>query len=72
MSKERTTLSLDMRPGESLTIGDTVVQFVHKAGQRARVRVTAPRATPIKKLVPHGHELASSTTSSAAEEIFCR
>lgn len=50
MAEERfTTLSLDMRPGERLVMGDVVVEFVHKTGPRSRVRVSAPRSTTISK-----------------------
>lgn len=52
MSK-KTSLIIDVRPGDSLSIHDGVVlvELVHKSGQLARLRVTAPREVAIRKIV---------------------
>jgi sRNA-binding carbon storage regulator CsrA len=50
----RTTSSLviDVRPGESLDVGGSVrVDLLHKSGQLARLRITAPREVKIEKKV---------------------
>lgn len=41
--------TIDLRPGEALEILGVRVEFVHKSGQRSRVRVLAPRDVQIKK-----------------------
>lgn len=50
MSKEQGSLTLDVRPGERVLIGDQLVevQLVHKSGQHARIKVTAPKDVKIK------------------------
>ncbi len=52
MAEEVSSLVLDVRPGESLSIGEeggVRVQLMRKSGQLARLRVTAPRDVPIQK-----------------------
>lgn len=44
--------TIDLRPGEALEILGVRVEFVHKSGQRCRVRVLAPRDVEIKKHSP--------------------
>ena len=50
---EASTLTLDVRPGESLRMTQSgaciEVQLVHKSGQLARLKVTAPREVRIEK-----------------------
>jgi sRNA-binding carbon storage regulator CsrA len=49
---ESSSLMLDLRPGESVAIGEdggVRVQLIHKSGQLARLRVIAPRDLPIQK-----------------------
>ena len=44
------SLIIDVRPGESLAIsGSVTVELLHKSGQLARLRVTAPRDVRIVK-----------------------
>ena len=70
MAEERfTTLSLDMRPGDSLAMGDVVVEFVHKAGQRARIRVSAPRSTAIKKMSSTSNEKSLRVVPDMAHSV---
>ncbi len=46
----KTSLIIDVRPGESLDVGGVVqVELVQNSGQLARLRVTAPREVKIKK-----------------------
>ncbi len=47
-----TSMIVDVRPGESLALqgGLVMVELLHKSGQLARLRVTAPREVSIKKL----------------------
>lgn len=52
MVEDVSSLVLDVRPGESLSIGEdggVRVQLIQKSGQLARLRVTAPRDVPIQK-----------------------
>jgi hypothetical protein len=43
-------LTIDLKPGEKLRIGDAVVQLVQKSGQLARLVVEADRSIPVKKV----------------------
>lgn len=44
------TLKLEVRPGETITIGDDVtVTLEEKSGQVARLSFEAPRSIPISK-----------------------
>lgn len=50
--QERSSLTIDVRPGETLSIssGESVsIELVHKSGQLARLRVTAPKEVKIEK-----------------------
>ncbi|GAB3359058.1 MULTISPECIES: hypothetical protein [Giesbergeria] len=50
------TATMDLRPGEALEFLGVRVEFVHKSGQRSRVRVLAPREVGIKKCLPDASE----------------
>jgi hypothetical protein len=43
------TMIVDLRSGDAISMAGVRVEFVHKSGQQARLRVTAPREMPIKK-----------------------
>jgi hypothetical protein len=45
-----TTLTLDIKPGEVITIGaeKMKIELVHKSGKLARLRFSAPKETEIK------------------------
>ena len=47
---DATTLTLDIRPGEVVTVGtDKVkIELVHKSGRLARLRFSAPKDTAIE------------------------
>lgn len=50
--QERSSLMIDVRPGETLSIssGESVsIELVQKSGQLARLRVTAPKDVKIEK-----------------------
>ncbi len=48
---KRSSLIIDLRLGECLAMSDGVtVELVHKSGQLARLRVTAPREVRIERL----------------------
>ena len=50
MTAERSVLIADVRPGESIVIADGVaIELVHKSGQVARLRISAPRDVPIER-----------------------
>ena len=60
-----TTMHIDMKFGESFTIGGTVIEAVKKDGQRVRLKVRAPadtKVTPPKAMRERGptgtHECA--------------
>lgn len=57
--EESSSLMLDLRPGEVVSIGEdgeVRVQLIHKSGQLARLRVIAPRDLPIQKLFVESEE----------------
>ena len=42
-------MTVEIKAGELLVIGDVSVELIHKSGKAARLRVVAPRDTGIKK-----------------------
>jgi sRNA-binding carbon storage regulator CsrA len=53
------SLIIDVRPGERLAMsGRVTVELLHKSGQLARLRVTAPRDVQIVKDSSHKEETA--------------
>ena len=50
MTIETSSLTVDVRPGEGLTLSSGVaIELIQKSGQLARLRVTAPREVKIEK-----------------------
>ena len=47
---DKSTMHMDVRPGESVAIGDVTVTIAQRSGQRARLVINAPRSTPIRRL----------------------
>lgn len=47
---ERSTMTVDLRSGDALAMAGVTIEFVQKSGKQARLRVTAPRDLPIKKI----------------------
>lgn len=43
-------LKIDLRPGQSLAIGDAIVTLEAKSGQVARLAVVAPKSIPVKRV----------------------
>ena len=56
------TLHIDLKPGQSLQVGDTKITLERKDGQRARLLIQAPREVPIKRPIspPSAQECALS------------
>ena len=60
-------LSIDLRIGETLCVGDARIRLEHKDGRRVRLLVQAPRTTKIQTPPkPRAQECAS--TPSTGEE----
>lgn len=56
-------LSIDLRIGETLCVGDARIRLERKDGRRVRLLVQAPRTTKIQtQPKPRAQECASSTT----------
>ena len=57
MSDKKGSLTLDIRPGERVMIGGELVaiELVHKSGQSARLKVTAPTDVKIE-LLKNSHQ----------------
>ena len=56
-------LSVDLRIGETLYVGDARIRLERKDGRRVRLLVQAPRTTKIQTPPkPRAQECASSTT----------
>lgn len=45
-------LKIDIRPGESIKIGDAVVTLESKSGQLARLSIEADKSVPIHRIQP--------------------
>ena len=49
-------LKIDLRPGEEIKVGDTVVKMVHKSGQVACLVIDAPKDVTIQRVkAKEGH-----------------
>ncbi len=46
---DRTSLVMDLQPGEAMQLAGATVQLVHKSGRAARLRITAPAELKIEK-----------------------
>jgi hypothetical protein len=55
------TMTVDLRSGDAISMAGVRVEFVHKSGQQARLRVTAPRDMPIDKNFLPRHESAADS-----------
>jgi len=42
-------ITVDLRPGERLVLGDLAVELQHKSGRLVRLRVTAPTCVPVRR-----------------------
>jgi sRNA-binding carbon storage regulator CsrA len=51
MPGERTSLIVEIRPGDVIHLGDKIidVELIQKSGQSARLKVTAPRDVVVVK-----------------------
>lgn len=47
---EKSTLRLDLKPGESIRVGDAVITLEDKSGRAARISVQADRSVPISRV----------------------
>ncbi len=58
MNTSRGSLTLDVRPGERVVIGNQMVEIelVHKSGQQARIRFTAPTEVKIELVKKSSHQ----------------
>ena len=56
------TLHIELRVGQSMRIGDAILTLTEKSGQRARIKVQAPRDVAIARPNnnPSAHECAPS------------
>jgi hypothetical protein len=43
-------ISIDLKPGQKLQIGDAIVTLEQKSGQLARLVIDADRSIPVKKM----------------------
>ena len=49
-------LKMDMRPGESIMVGETIIKLIKKSGQVAVLGIEAARSIPIKRVGNDGKE----------------
>lgn len=45
------SITVDLRPGDRLQLGQAVVEFQHKSGRAARLCIQAPRDVPVRREV---------------------
>lgn len=65
MTNEQTsTMHVDLRPGQSLQVGDCTITLGKTSGQRVRLTVRAPRTTPIRRQDQHSIEPQPVAASS--------
>ncbi|THJ32402.1 carbon storage regulator [Lampropedia aestuarii] len=49
-------LTLDLRPGEALSIGDVVIHYEYKSGNAARLHIEAAPSVPVRKAAPDAQQ----------------
>lgn len=57
-------LRIDLKPGESVRVGDAVITLEHKLGKGARLAIEADRSVPIRRM-----KAAHESRSPAAEGL---
>lgn len=45
-------LQIDLKVGESVSIGDTIVTLQAKSGQLARLHIQADKSVPVRRIEP--------------------
>lgn len=45
-------LTLDIKVGESVAIGDTIISLVQKSGQLARLQIDADKSIQVRRIQP--------------------
>lgn len=45
-------LAIDLKVGESVAIGDTIVTLQAKSGQLARLQIVADKSVPVRRIQP--------------------
>lgn len=63
----KSMLKIELRPGESISIGDSIVTLEEKSGQVARLAVKADQSVPVRRVQPQ-----SSAVQTAAAQGFAR
>lgn len=66
MSDRKSSLVMDLQPGEALVLAGAMVQVIHKSGRVARLRVTAPVDLKIEKVRENGCEGCDQSKTRAA------
>lgn len=60
MDLRQPSMLFDLQPGERLQVaGGVLVEYVHKSGRLARLRVSAPRDVKVEKAPPVVLQVAS-------------
>lgn len=62
------TMTVDLRAGDSLSLAGAQIEFIQKSGRQARLRVTAPRDLAIKK-IPHSAVDSSAVSRGKHDSI---
>lgn len=66
-------MSIDLRVGETLRVGDALIRLERKDGRRVRLMVQAPRTTKIQPPAkPRAQECASSPHWGSKEQAHVR
>ena len=66
-------MSIDLRVGETLRVGDALIRLERKDGRRVRLLVQAPRTTKIQPPAkPRAQECASTPHRGSKEQAHVR
>lgn len=60
-------LSIDLKPGEAISIGDAIVTLESKSGQVARLSVQVDKSVPVQRV-----QQASGVNAAAQDGITIR
>jgi hypothetical protein len=47
-------LNIDLRPGQSISIGSSVITLESKSGQVARLSIVADKSIPVRRVMEQG------------------
>lgn len=61
------SMTVELRPGDTLRVGSAVIRFEHKSGKAARLNVAAPQDVEVGRHINPNHGKTSSEGTQPPE-----